>query len=373
MNEKNLYNSFLKSLLLILIPLSGSSQTILPDNFKIGNMVEVFNRDSLKVYFDCSGDITDKFCAAYYRVGKMDSSLFNFSGTFFDYDINGSLYLKANMINNNIEGYAYYYYADGTVNEEGNYINNIREGKWVYYYPNGRVQKIYNFQAGEPLVIEAYNEDGKSTVVNGNGVFSTTYSKYKKCIYYEASGEILNGKLNGKWIYSEPKLAPYGTEIYESGKYIKTYGLRDEVFVGKPQVQLTMFYPTENLNMIENLGDCDKLKSKIFRYNQKDNIYDFFYPKLQKELKKYKLTPKNQWLIVGMKIIKYNKVEELNIASSINDTELENYIFNSISKRTYWKPVLADIEKKDYDIYFSIMVMDGQIIVLPDYVNKNKE
>lgn len=362
---------FLQYLFLIFAPSLGISQTKLPDNFKIGNLVELFNQDSLKVYFDCTGDITDKKCASYYRIGKIDSAIANFSGLFFDYNMNNRLYLKANLVNNNLEGYAYYYFTNGTISEEGNYKNNIRDGKWVYYYPNGKVQKIFDFQNGEPLVVEAYKKNGKPIVINGNGNFSTTFSNYKNCNYFETSGKITNGKMNGKWIYSNPNRSPFATEIYQDGNYIKSYGLNNEIFT-KRQIKLTMFYPGENLNMVENLGDCNIFNITTIRY-EKDDAYATFYPALQKELNKYASVPKSQWLIVGVNISDYNIVKELNIASSINDEQLENYIYNVIPKKIDWKKAMSNPKQKVFDIYFSILVMDRQIIVLPDYVKKMRE
>jgi antitoxin component YwqK of YwqJK toxin-antitoxin module len=173
---------------------SAFSQTTLPDNFKIGNCVEVFNKDSIKIYFNCTGVVVDRKCASYYRIGKMDSEIINVVGDFYDYDMNDKIFLKAKMLNNNLEGVVQYYYPNGNVKEEGIYQNNVRQGKWTFYYPNGNIQKVYDYVNDEPIVLEAYSSNGKATVVNGNGSFKTEFSRYKQCNNFETSGQLVNGK-----------------------------------------------------------------------------------------------------------------------------------------------------------------------------------
>ena len=97
--------------IILFISLYSYSQSNLPNNFKIGDYLEVYGQDSLRVYFSCTGSVVDKQCANFYRVGKMDSTIANFMGEFCDYNIDNTLYLKATMVNNSIEGYARYYFA----------------------------------------------------------------------------------------------------------------------------------------------------------------------------------------------------------------------------------------------------------------------
>jgi len=160
---KNIYFT-----LLLFFGSNTFSQNVLPNDFKIGNYFEVFKKDSLKIYFNCTGTVVDKRCATLYRIGRMDTSIINVVGEFNDYYTNHHLYLKAKIHRNNLEGPAHYYYTNGTLKEEGIY-NNVRDGKWIYYYPNGKIEKIFNYVNGEPLVLHAYSKNGKPLVVNGNG------------------------------------------------------------------------------------------------------------------------------------------------------------------------------------------------------------
>ena len=154
---------------------SAAAQVTLPDNFKIGNYLGVFDRDSLKIYFNCTGAITDKSCALFYRLGKKDPINVNFTGEVKDFYLNDKIFFKGSVLNNNLEGYAFYYFKDGTISEEGNYEKNMRAGKWKYYYPSGKIEKIYDFMSEEPEILEAYKKNGEPTVTNGNGKISTEF------------------------------------------------------------------------------------------------------------------------------------------------------------------------------------------------------
>lgn len=128
--------------LFLFYSLNAFSQIVLPNDFKIGNYFEVFKKDSLKIYFNCTGTVVDKRCATLYRIGRMDTSIINVAGEFNDYYANGHLYLKATMYSNNLGGPARYYYTDGTLKEEGIYNNNVRQGKWIYYYPMEKLKRF---------------------------------------------------------------------------------------------------------------------------------------------------------------------------------------------------------------------------------------
>jgi antitoxin component YwqK of YwqJK toxin-antitoxin module len=350
---------------------SANSQTTLPDNFKIGDFVEVFSKDSLKIYFSCTGTVVDKQCASYYRIGKMDTTIVNFMGEFCDYDIHGNIFFKASMFKNNLEGKAHYYYKNGIIKEEGTYQNNIRKGKWVFYYPNGSIQKVYYYTEGDPLVLEAYTSSGKAIVTNGNGNFETDFSTYLQCDRFKASGQLLNGKKTGKWTFSNPNaLVPVATEIYEEGQFTKGITNNHECTTN-PKIELTNFYANENLNLLDNSIGCPGDYFSLPYYKGED-LHSSFYPELQEKLTKYDSAINDQWLVVGMKINKKNKLEEINVASSINDKKIESYVYNLISKMTHWKTAAVNSLKIEFDFFFSILVDNNQIILLTDYAYRNR-
>ena len=357
--------------ILIFISFSIYSQSTLSDNFKIGNFFEVYSKDSLRIYFNCTGTVVDKKCASFYRIGRMDTAIVNFAGEFYDFDIKDNLYFKASMINNSIEGYAYYYFKNGKISEEGNFKNNTRRGKWKYYYPSGEIEKIYFYDSDEPIVLEAYKKNGTATVINGNGKIRTEFRSYKQCSSFETWGSLVNGKKNGKWTFSNINAMPIALEIYQDGIFIKGTS-NNYTYTENPKIKLSKFYPNENLNLVENLLGCPGEGSIHFWEYDGNNLITTFYPKLQEEVNKNSTKLENQWIIVGIKIDKDNLVQELNLASSINDTDLENRIYTIMKKMKSWKTALINSKPIDSNIYFSILVDNNQIIILPDYIHNNR-
>lgn len=350
--------------------LAAASQTHLPDNFKIGNSVEVFSQDSIKIYFNCGGAVSDKNCADYYRVGKMDREIINVVGDFHDYYVNDKLYLKGTMLNNVLEGAAQYYFDNGQVKEEGVYQNNIRQGKWLFYYPNGQIEKIYHYTDGLPVILEAYAPDGKATVVNGNGAIKIQLSLYKQCNKYEIWGQLLNGKKNGEWAFANINAHPILTEVFEEGKFIKG-SPRGNEYREKLKIEFVDFYPNENLDLIESHPGCPR-NYYVSPLTYKNELFQApFYSDLQQKLAGYTEPVKNQWLVVGITINNKNKVAELNVASSINDTLLEKHIYDIVIKMGRWQSASINSKKISSDIFFSIIVNDNQIIIPADYLYKN--
>ena len=302
----------------------------------------------------------------------MDSAIINVTGDFIDYYVNGNVFLKSTMLNNNLEGMAHYYYENGGIKEEGKYQNNIRKGKWTFYYPNGNIQKIYEYTDSGPLVLEAYNYAGEATVLDKNGNFKTEFSVYLQCDKYEASGQIKNGRKDGVWkFFASPNASlPISTETYKEGNFIKGDG-KNEGYTEKPRIGLTNFYATENLNLLDNLLGCPGNSISFWRYKNQD-INSSFYPELQDQLSKYDKSIQNQWLIVGIKISKKNKIDEINIASSINDKNIENYIYGLLSKMTHWETAVINSIKIESNIFFTILIDNNQIIIPTYYVFSNK-
>ena len=182
---------------------------------------------------------------------------------------------------------------------------------------------------------EAYSSNGNATVVNGNGSFKTEFSTNKQCDKYEATGQLVNGKKDGKWIFSNPHAAlPIATEIYENGIFIKGNS-NDYQYTENPKIGFTNYYANENLNLLENMLGCPGNSILDFRYNN-ETLHESFYPNLQQKLLDYSLPIQNQWLVVGIKISKKDKIDEINVASSINDKNIESYIYGLISKMTLW-------------------------------------
>ena len=144
------------------------------------------------------------------------------------------------------------------------------------------------------------------------------------------------------------------------------------MYTDNPKIKLSKFYPNENLNLIENLLGCTGESGIYFWEYEGSSLTSSFYPKLQEKVNTNTNNLKNQWLVVGLMINRNNEVQEINLASSINDTELENKIYTILKKMKSWQAALINSKPIDSHIYFSILVDNNQIIIIPDYIHKNR-
>ena len=339
-------------------------QGALPDNFSIGDFAELHASDSIKIYFSCFGGITGKRCADYYRVGKLDPLYLNVTGRFHDYFMNGKVYLDATARNGSLEGPARYYYSNGQLKEEGQYKEGIRTGTWRFYYPTGIPQKVYFYENGFPLVMEAFTEDNRQIVKDGNGHFKTAFSKRSACIKFETEGDLINGKRSGFWTFSNlDARKPVSEELYKDGNYIHSRA-NNQDYTETPNTGLSVYYGNEVLQLIQSSitcpGDYNRHTRDVFWLSTLTNS-------LQATFDTCSLSPKDQWLIVGLKIGTHKDLLNLNVASTINDTLLERYVYNSIMKFRKWKPSFLRDEKIEADFFFSVLVDDHKIQI-PEYV-----
>lgn len=179
-------------------------------------------------------------------------------------------------------------------------------------------------------------------------------------------GDIVNGKRNGKWTISNPgATTPFGSESFEDGNFIKENQSYDDA-----RIVLTVYTPNENLNMMENYLLCPGNTISSWEYKD-ENLHQVFYPELQEKLNKYKNELKDQWLVIGISINKKNKLSEINVASSINDIDLENYVYSVLSKMVDWQTAKINSSRTESNIYFSILISSNQIIIPTDYIQKN--
>lgn len=73
-----------------------------------------------------------------------------------------------------------------------------------------------------------------------------------------------------------------------------------------------------------------------------------------------------------IKVSKISKVDEINIASSINDKNIEYYVYGLLSKMTQWETAIINSRRIESNIFFTILVYDNQIIIPIDYIFHNK-
>ncbi len=318
------------------------------------------------------GNITDSSCSSFYRIGRIDRAIINVKGPFSDYDMEGNLYFQAAMYDNKLEGPAKYYYKNGVLKEEGAYSKDLRNGKWTYYYPDGQVEKIYNFSDGLPYVVEAYTKKGKATVSDGNGRLKTHFSKINQCDQYETWGNIVNGRMHGRWTVQSPYISiPVAHENYENGKFIQGRS-RDYDYTNNPLIELTRFSPNENLRIVDNSPTCPGQKNIFYWKYKGGSPQEKFYPELQFKLSQFGSVAKDQWVIAGIRLGSNDAIEKIDIASSVDDTLVENFIYNILSDMKEWETMRISYKKVPADLFFSILVSDNKIIIPTHYIYQSQ-
>ncbi|RZJ99527.1 MAG: hypothetical protein EOO46_22530, partial [Flavobacterium sp.] len=352
---------------LFCLPFNSFAQKVLTDTFTIGRYIEVFHPDSIKIYFNCTGTIVDKNCAAFYRVGKLDKTIINIVGSFTDYFLDGKIAFRSSMHSNTLEGQGIYYYPNGQIKEKGNYTSNLRSGKWTYYYPDGKVEKVLAFGSEEPIVLEAYDVNGKVLVENGDGNFKTQFSNFKQCDGFETWGKVKGGKKAGDWQFANLGAGRViATETYRDGMFVRGVS-GNQSYSGDSKIHFARFYANESVFMIDNLIGCPGDFLSMPQY-KKGLLMQAFYPELVREFSNYNQPLEDQWLIVGVKIGKDDKLENVNVASTINATLLESFIQTALLKKTKWKTLQLNGKKEETYLFFSILVDSGKLIIPAEYL-----
>ncbi len=167
-------------------------------------------RDGIWQWYDTLGNIT---CVGHYKNGLEH-------GIWMNYHQNGSLmdsvcYTNGRMINAYISRYedgrifqsGYYnqsekdsiwktYFPNGQLNTIGKMKKNECVGEWFTYYDNGKPAEEVVYDPNHNAYIRnIWDSNGKQLIINGNG----QYKSYSDQGILLSSGEIRNGKKNGKW------------------------------------------------------------------------------------------------------------------------------------------------------------------------------
>lgn len=354
--------------IIIFLTISLQSQH-LPDKFSIGNYVEVMENDSLLIYFNCTGTIVDKRCAQFYRTGKMDSININLSGDFIDYYMNGIVALKASIADDYLNGKATYYFDHGKIKATGNYKQDIKNGVWHYYYRNGQLEKVINFVEGYPFIVDYYKKNGNQKVINGNGEYKGDCYAYKACDPYEIWGPVKNGKLDGEWtLYNSYFNIHIGSEFYEDGSFLKGVS-GNYTYTENPKVFINDFCPHENLNLQENKAGCPGDEGIFWQSYKGMRLNEAFYPDLLDSiinLQSRKIN--NQWLIIGLGINKINKLNEINVKSSINDELMESQVFKILDSMTDFQSLKMGGKNVDSNLFFTILIRDNRVVIPSDVI-----
>ncbi|WP_159441044.1 toxin-antitoxin system YwqK family antitoxin [Pedobacter caeni] len=363
----------LKKILILFSFFAGAKNLQAQENIKIGNLLEIYNQDSLKVYLNSVGRIVNEKKAKFVRIGKRDPVFMNVVSNFIDYDLKGNVIFKGTMSNNYLNGSAVYFHNSGKISEEGNYKDDVRVGVWKYYYPDGKLSKVLEFENGIMTIKEAYSKKGAVEVIDGNGKTFLFVSYFRQVIPYEASGTVKNGKMNGKWrLHSSETNRDITTETFENGLFIKgedvSYVNGSQSYNDYPRIVLNRFYPNEAVDFSHGEDALsDKNSIKLWEYKGAlgpGNIYKLLLASING---KYKFPLADQWVIMGFKINENDSISHINISSSIHDETFNKYLYHIFAKSSGWKSAEVNDKKIATDVIFSLIVKEKKI-VLPAFL-----
>ena len=202
------------------------------------------NSNDKTVYLDSLWKETTKENHKYYRIIK-DHNIEKDSYKVYEYYKSGKLEMEGTSStkeNLTREGEFIFYYENGNKESVENYVKSKLNGKLYKWYENGnkRLEGEYiqddKTISGKLKFLQCWNENGKQTVVDGNGYYESNDK------YYLNKGEIKDGFKNGVWTgvsyqnkytYSEK----YKNGLMISGLSIDDDGTRHEYFVMDLQPQ----------------------------------------------------------------------------------------------------------------------------------------
>lgn len=374
-NEDKTMNLFKTLLILLLIPttteLKAQDSSKVQENLKVGNLFEVFNHDSIRVYCSVIGRTMSKEGANFVRVGKRDPIFMNVVNEFKDYDLKGRLIFKGNMQNSNLNGNAAYFHTNGKVKEEGKYKNDLKDGTWKYYHPNGQLSQIVDFDNDMMNIRETYSKSGSPEVINGNGKLKITVARFNQFSTDEVSGTLKDGRMDGKWkSYTYVFNRILAIEHYEDGVFIKGEentlpGQRP--YTNNPSISLFRYYPNESFDLSYGVDGDGSWKYKgSSGLERMQSIYKLLLKAINDQ---YKTPLADQWVTMGFKITADDHITDINISSSIHDEKFNKFLHQVFAESTGWESSTAFGTKEvSTDIVLSLIVRDNKI-VLPAVFN----
>ena len=142
------------------------------------------------------------------------------------FDESGNLHMESISIDS-LKSKTVNYYKNGniqlvTYNKRPNIKTprmKSKMSKYTLYYKNGNIY-LEGYKDSSGLnQSNCWNEDGKQTLINGNGFYSTSY---KDSGNLKSKGPVKNGKLDKLWIYYNEDGSIQKEETYKDGELIET-------------------------------------------------------------------------------------------------------------------------------------------------------
>lgn len=346
MNQKILHIS----LLLLFSRLSLFSQN---------HFFNLSDSNTIKVFFDYSGDITIEKYADFYRISRIDKNGFFFDGEFTDYDISNKKVFTASFKDGKLNGNGQYFYKNGITKESGYFANGIRDSVWNFYYENGDLDRVIKFNKGNPNIISQFNNKGIQVIKDGTGEYKGEFYKANgKNELYKISGNLTNGKLDGKW-----KVHGITMEKFSNGKFIEGFDVIEYKNPQQIHIQNILgYYCHENIDLFQNnyfCNSCIKDESwALYSVNGNINstIYKNFLFKFSKILDSLNIPDYEE--IIEFETSANGSISNVN---SLGSTQIiNNSIIENLLSQDLWIPINSKWKNKGY-IYLMIVKSEGKI------------
>lgn len=331
------------------------------------------DNDSLILYLDNVGNITTKSRAQFYRKSQIDHKNFIYTGIVEDFYLNNQKAFQYEFQNGNQTGKTMCYYPSGQLKYQGFYKNSQKDSLWIFYYENGNIEKNVNFKSDIPSITDYYTVKGKCMLSNGNGKYTgKIISGFKQTTEYKISGNVKNGKMEGKWDWRNIKAGnnTYAVEYFENGKFINgnSYGLE---YSEDPKISLLGFNLHENVDVMKFFSVLNSKSqnfqfSKILKYKNSNDLNRTFTPELTEFLKqtnsKYNII--NYWCFIQFKINKNNTLDNIDVYS--NENKISNDIKQFILQSEGFEAAYINDKNVDCSVYLCLYTENGNIYI-PKY------
>jgi len=325
---------------------------------------ENLGNDSLRFYYDEYGGICAKKYAKYFRIASIDTSILCFVGKTTDFQIGGGKVYQCYYSYGHLNGEALSYYPNGVLKYRGFYKNDMRDSLWHFFYQSGGIEKVLFFKLDEPCMKEYYKEDGTPQFLNGTGKYKGNTQINIQPIEYKISGNVLNGRQNGKWrISGRNKSDPmYWNVKFENGELLDDVNFNTSImgYVLHENVDLFKFVANSEF------WDNSLLFSQMIKYKGTNNLTKSFIPEFMNNVRSMCLENDFRDFLCLMQFIitKDNNIE--NVVCYSTDCKVIHIISNYMTGIKDFETIKPNDNPVGCGIYIPILYQNGKVIV-PDF------
>jgi antitoxin component YwqK of YwqJK toxin-antitoxin module len=252
----------------------------------INQVIRQLGGDTVVFFYSDRWLMVKPVCAATFRITRLDTVQFTFTGKFADYYTrDSSIAVEGSYANGKKEGTFSLYYPNGQLDQSGQYANDKKTGKWEYFYEDGARRQVLNFVEDEVLIDAFWDEEGKKLVENGNGQWFGYESSER---FMKISGEVANGRKNGTWKKNIPsRNMTTNVEKYKDGKLLS--GKITSVVNGTQSYKDTTYCSIEQLPLFLmaeqfQVSSCSRLQKNVWAFAEYPGGMERFYRQIREKL-----------------------------------------------------------------------------------------